>query len=298
MGEYPVYDDVVYDGLASRDDRFAAYATALRDAAPGRVVLDVGTGRDALWALEAARAGARHVYAIEAAPGAATGARQAIEAAGLGDRVTLLPGYAADQTLPVRAEVCVSELIGNISSAEGAIPVLNDCRARLCTPDCVWVPFRQRTMVAAIALPAVPEVAGQPLADRIRAAGGPAELRMCLGGPASTALASAPAVIESDVFDSRRPAPSAGAFTETVLAVERPASGLLLWTRVAVAATGREVDTLEGGTRSWAPVYIPAALTPGRVTVGLTRRTSDDGVHPDYELEVDGAPVWCSPHHA
>ncbi|MFF5079114.1 50S ribosomal protein L11 methyltransferase [Actinoplanes sp. NPDC000266] len=329
MGEYPVYDDAVYDGLAAEDSRWRAYAEALRVAAPGRVVLDVGTGRDALWALVAARAGARHVYAIEASPAAAAAARAAVESSGFADRITVLSGFAADQTLPVRAEVCVSEILGNIASSEGAIPVLNDCRERLCTPDCAWIPFRARTMIAAVDVgtPAL-DPSCRPLLDRVVAAAGgrpphrdpsssdgpfdprpplgepfdprlclgePFDLRLCLGGPASSALVSSPVVVESDVFDSRRAAPSPEMSVEVEL-VSGKATGLLLWTRVAVASAGREVDTLDGGTRAWAPVYVPAPLA-GRARVGFTRRTSDDGLHPDYTLAVDGVTVWRSPHH-
>ncbi|XVV10713.1 50S ribosomal protein L11 methyltransferase [Actinoplanes sp. CA-131856] len=303
MGEYPVYDDTVYDGLAAPDARWRAYAEALSVAAPGRVVLDVGTGRDALWALVAARARARHVYAIEASPAAAEAARAAVAAAGFSEQVTVLAGFAADQTLPVRAEVCVSEILGNIASAEGAIPILNDCRERLCTPDCVWIPFRARTMIAAVDVgtPAL-DPSCRPLLDRVVAAaggrlsgGGAFDLRLCLGGPAASALVSAPVVVESDVFDSRRAAPLPEMSVEVEL-VSGKATGLLLWTRVAVASAGGEVDTLDGGTRAWAPVYVPAPLA-GRARIGFTRRTSDDGVHPDYTLAVDGVTVWRSPHH-
>lgn len=297
MGEYPLYDDAVYDGLSAEDSRWRAYAEALRVAAPGRVVLDVGTGRDALWALVAARAGARHVYAIEASPAAAAAARRAVASSGFGGQVTVLEGLASDQVLPVRADVCVSEILGTIASSEGAIPILNDCRARLCTPECVWIPFRARTMIASVDVgtPAL-DPSCEPLMNRVlAAAGGAFGPRLCLGGPAWSALVSAPAVVESDVFDSRRPPPLSEMSVEVEL-VSGKATGLLLWTRVAVASSGREVDTLDGGTRAWAPVYVPVPLA-GRVRAGFTRRTGDDGVHPDYTLAVDGVPVWRSPHH-
>ena len=34
-----------------------------------------------------------------------------------------------------------------------------------------------------------------------------------------------------------------------------------------------------------------------RIRVGFTRRTSDDGVHPDYEVSVDDRTCWRSTHH-
>ena len=306
MGEFAAYDDAVYDALAAPDARYRAYAGAVRAAAPDRVVLDIGTGRDALWAIEAAAAGARHVYAIEMDAGAAAHARRAITAAGLADRITLLAGHSAEQTLPVRAQVCVSEIVGNIASAEGAVAVLNDARDRLCVPDCVWIPFRAQTWAAAADLSAhgdpVLAAESRPYAERIfAAAGGPYDLRLCLSGPAHETLVSAPALLESDVFDSRRAAPAADLTSAVTLTVTAPGrvTGLLLWPRVAVTAAGREIDALTGDTRGWAPVWVPlppATVTPGEVLeVGFTRRAGADGRHPDYELTTGGA-VWRSPH--
>ena len=306
MGEFPVYDDTVYDAFAAPDRRHRSYADAVRAAAPGRVVLDLGTGRDALWAIEAAAAGARHVYAIEVDAGAAAHARRAIADAGFADRVTLLPGHSTEQTLPVRAQVCVSEIVGNIASAEGAVPALNDARRRLCEPDCVWIPFRMQTWAAAADLSPLgdPVLAAESrhYAERIFAdAGGPFDLRLCLAGPVAELMISAPVLLESDVFDSRRTPPVADAGAAPTLTVTAPGrlTGLLLWPRVAVTAGGREIDALDGG-RGWAPVWVPlppARVRPGdTVAVGFRRSTGADGCHPDYELAVDGAVAWRSPH--
>jgi protein arginine N-methyltransferase 1 len=46
------------------------------------------------------------------------------------------------------------------------------------------------------------------------------------------------------------------------------------------------------------PLPAPAPVTAGdHLTLTLARTTSDDGVHPDYDLAVDGRRVWRSPHH-
>lgn len=309
MGEYPVYDDHVYDGFDAADDRHRAYRDAIRAAAPGKVVLDVGTGRDALWALEAARAGARHVYAIEADPGFAGRAAETTESAGLSDRVTVLPGLSTEQTLPVRAEVCVSEIVGNIATAEGMIPTLADARARLCTPDCVWIPFRAQTWAAVADLSDVKPLSlaaeSLPYLQAIfDTSGGPFDPRLCLAGPAGDTLISSCAPLESVVFEpDQHPAADDRGEAGLRIALNATMTGILLWTRLALSARGgREVDALSGGTRAWAPVYVPLP-TPARVTAGdhltlaLTRSTSDDGLHPDYDLALDGHPVWRSPHH-
>ncbi|WP_250037812.1 hypothetical protein [Paractinoplanes maris] len=315
MGEYPVYDDAVYDAFSVRDPRFLAYREAIAGSVAGKVVLDIGTGRDALWAVEAARAGARHVYAVEQQPDAAAQARLAV--AGLAGRVTVVEGLSTRVELPTPAQVCVSEIVGNIASAEGAAAVLTDARRRLCTADCVWIPFRIQTWAAAVELPGSARVLAReslPYVDKVfAAAGAPFDLRLCLGGPGESLRVSSSAVVESLVFDHRRPPPEAEGVTTAGLTVDVASArmtGLLLWTRVAVTpAAGRpEIDTLTGGTRGWAPVYVPLSLAGvpvhegDRLTVTLGRSTSDDGVHPDYHVAV-GTPgaeeplTWSGPHH-
>ncbi|GIM93312.1 hypothetical protein [Paractinoplanes toevensis] len=322
MGEYPAYDDRVYDAFDAADDRHRAFRDAVRSAAPGRVVVDIGTGRDALWAVEAAHAGARHVYAIEADRATADRAADAVAMAGLDDRVTVLPGLSTETTLPVRAEVCVSEIVGNIASAEGAIAVLADARARLCVPDCVWIPFRIQTWAAAVDLTGIDLTLAaetRPYLDRVfAAAGAPFDLRLCLGGPADDAIISTAVPVESIIFAAENPADESNAFAADnpppaydghltadlrISANSARMSGILLWTRVAAESRGgREVDALTGGTRAWAPIYAPfpepVPVTHGdHFPITLTRRTSDDGIHPDYELQVGDLETWRSPHH-
>ena len=93
-------------------DFLAALAAAVR---PGDVVLDIGTGSGVL-AVAAARAGARHVYAVEASDIAGV-AERVFEANGVADRVTLLPGWSRQIDLPEPADLLVAEIIGNEQAA-------------------------------------------------------------------------------------------------------------------------------------------------------------------------------------
>jgi protein arginine N-methyltransferase 1 len=314
MGEYPVYDDGVYDGFDRPDQRHHAYRRAIEDTVRGQVVLDIGTGRDALWAVHAARAGARHVFAVEQQPATAAQARRTVADAGLADRVTVIEGLSTEAVLPQPAQVCISEIVGNIASSEGAVAALNDARERLCTADCTWIPFRIQTWAAAIDLSPVLAPGDYALAeeslpylrhvfDRV---GHPFDLRLCLAGPAGTRLISSAAPLESIVFDHRREPPPAAGTTVAELTVGTPGArmtGLLLWARVAVTSHAPEIDALTGDTRGWAPVYVPLSRSGIPVTAGTTLRVtfrsalSDDGLHPDYEIDVAGAPRWTSPHH-
>jgi hypothetical protein len=100
--------------------------------------------------------------------------------------------------------------------------------------------------------------------------------------------------------------PSASTSVDLRVAPAGRVTGLVLWTRVAASSHAPEIDALSGGTRGWAPVYVPVSL-PGvpvddgdLVRVRFRRQTSDDGVHPDYVVSVDlpgASATWSSPHH-
>ncbi len=83
-------------------DYLAALAAAVR---PSDVVLDIGTGSGVL-AVAAARAGARHVYAVEASD-IADVAERVFALNGVGDRVTLIPGWSRQIELPEPADLLV-----------------------------------------------------------------------------------------------------------------------------------------------------------------------------------------------
>ena len=68
----------------------------------------------------AARAGAKHVYAIEANPTAAAAARALVAAEGFADVVTIIEGYSTDVTLPEKADLLLHEILGEVASAGAA----------------------------------------------------------------------------------------------------------------------------------------------------------------------------------
>ena len=123
-------------------DFLAAVAAAVR---PGDVVLDIGTGSGVL-AVAAARAGARHVYAVEAT-GIGDVAERVFRANEVDDRVTLVRGWSERIELPERADVLVSEIIGSEPLEENVLETTLDARRRLLTPGARVVP-RTLTMVA------------------------------------------------------------------------------------------------------------------------------------------------------
>ncbi len=110
---------------------------------PGDVVLDLGTGTGVL-ALAAARAGASHVYAVEAGY-IGQSARALFEANGFGDRITLISGWSTAIELPERADVLVSEILGRRPLSERILPTTLDARHRLLKEDARILPQKVRT---------------------------------------------------------------------------------------------------------------------------------------------------------
>lgn len=132
--------------------RTDAYLAAIQEVVrPGDVVLDIGTGTG-VFAVAAARAGAAHVYAIEAT-GIASAAREVFEANGVADRVTLLEGLSPEVTLPTRATVLVAELIGLDPLAERILETTRDAVDRLLTPGARLIPSSIDVFAVPVTLP-------------------------------------------------------------------------------------------------------------------------------------------------
>jgi len=118
---------------------------------PGDVVLDIGTGTGIL-AIAAARAGARHVYAIEAS-GIGKSAKTIFEANGLADRITLIEGWSTQINLPEHADVLISEIIGNEPLGERVLETTVDALKRLLKPNARLLPNRVKIFGLPIAIP-------------------------------------------------------------------------------------------------------------------------------------------------
>lgn len=146
---YMMHDEVVYEELAVYDThRNRVYRDACKTMAPGKVVLDLGTGAQLLWARECIAAGATHAYAIEGLEAAYKLGLELIKKLGLQDKITLIHGLSTEVELPERVDLIVSEVIGGIGSSEGARACLLDARQRFLKPGGAFIPQRCVTHVA------------------------------------------------------------------------------------------------------------------------------------------------------
>lgn len=128
--------------------RRRAYLDALAAAVrPGDVVLEIGTGCG-LFALDAARRGARHVYAIEPDEVIQL-ARDLARANALDDRITFVQQLSTTVALPERADVLVWDLRGVLPLFAGHLPAVADARARLLKPGARLI-NQQDTICAAL----------------------------------------------------------------------------------------------------------------------------------------------------
>ncbi|EJK47937.1 hypothetical protein THAOC_33308 [Thalassiosira oceanica] len=150
------FDKNSYQAMVNDQSRTPLFEKAitnrLKSAEPdSQVVLDLGTGPFALFAVMAAEAGAKHVYAIEASADAAASARDVIRKKKLEDKVTILEGFSTDVTLPEKADFAVAEIVGSVATEESAVATILDASRRLVKDPAdprSWIPSRVQTLGA------------------------------------------------------------------------------------------------------------------------------------------------------
>ncbi|HET7231202.1 MAG TPA: amino acid adenylation domain-containing protein, partial [Longimicrobium sp.] len=295
IGEFPtMIDELIYYGLTGDELRMDRYRTALERVAKDRVVVDVGTGADAILSLMAVEAGARKVYAVELQERSAELARRKVAELGLADRIEVVLGNVRTVELPELADVCVSEIVESIAGGEGAAVLLEEAR-RLLKPDGVFVPERCLTMVAAASLPdalyeapAFTETAADYVRRIFDIVGHPFDLRLCIKNFPASNLLTGRAIFED--LDFRGPvSPNYEFVHELEVTQDGRFDGLLVWLRIELGE-GETLDILEDRT-AWFPAFFPlfhpgVEVRPGdRIELRCRGELTADGVHSDYVAE-------------
>jgi predicted nicotinamide N-methyase len=139
---YPLW----YIRAVNDPHRNAAYRRALEAlVTPETIVVEAGTG-SGLFAMLAARAGARHVYTCEKDPHVAAIARANIARNGLADRITLFECRHEDlrvgEHLPRRADLLLHEFVASHFLAPKTGPLFKRLRTELLTAEALILPHR------------------------------------------------------------------------------------------------------------------------------------------------------------
>jgi amino acid adenylation domain-containing protein len=294
VGEHGVYDEFLYYAMTHDETRNRAYRAAIEGAVEDKIVLDIGTGADAVLARMCAEAGAARVYAIESGRDAFNRAQQLIDSLGLSDKITVIHGDSTQTELPETVDVCVSELIGMIGSSEGVVPILNDAR-RFFKEGGVTIPRRCVTRIAAVSLPATlkdrpsfSELPATYVSRIFEKVGHAFDLRLCVKNFPLSHIVSSDAVLEDFEFEG----PLDPEFERDIkLTVTKDCSlqGFLLWLNL-FPGDGEPIDSLNMRT-GWLPVFWPAFYPGLEVSEGDTieatyhARLGFDDRMPDYEIK-------------
>ncbi len=294
VGEYEVYDELLYYAMTKDERRNSSYKAAINRLVKDKVVLDLGTGKDVIWARYCVEAGAKKVYAIEVLEEAYKQAEAYVKELGLQEKIVLIHGDSTKVQLPEKIDVCVSNIIGTIGSSEGVIPILNDAW-RLLKNNGVMIPQRCITKIAVVSLPdellnnlGFPEVAAYYTKKVFNQAGFNFDLRLCLRNFPRSNVISEAGIFEDLDFNS----PIETEYRREVgLTIDRSSrfDGFLLWLNLETNA-GEMIDTLEH-EYSWLPVYLPV-FHPGvevsegdRIEAVCSVTLSNNNLNPDYRIE-------------
>ncbi len=140
------YSDVVpawHFAMVNDVSRNNAYRATIASAAPGKRVLDIGTGTGLL-AMMAAKAGAKSVTTCEANAVIAECASAIIAMNGLTDRIKVIAKHSTTLTAgpgqEQRAELLITETFSSDLLSEGILPTVEHAHRELLTGDAVVVP--------------------------------------------------------------------------------------------------------------------------------------------------------------
>src|SRR5690606_30310695 len=92
IAEFYVYDELAYRAMATHESRNEKYLNAFRSRLKNKVVIDVGTGPQAILSQLAVQAGARKVYAVDLREDVCRQAKETVARLGLEGHIEVLCG--------------------------------------------------------------------------------------------------------------------------------------------------------------------------------------------------------------
>jgi protein arginine N-methyltransferase 1 len=142
-----IYSVEMFGRMFADRVRHDAYDRAIRQSVrEGDVVLDIGTGIG-VYAMLAAKLGARRVYAVEVNPYVRLG-RELADANGWSDRVEFIQALSTEIDLPEPANVIISDLRGVLPYYGQHLASIRDAKSRHLAPGGILMPSRDRIFAA------------------------------------------------------------------------------------------------------------------------------------------------------
>jgi precorrin-6B methylase 2 len=142
----------IHQSLLKDTNRNRAFYRALKESVDkDSSVLDIGSGTG-IWAITAARMGARRVVAIEQEALLVGLIRALAQENGVADRVEVIHGNAAQVELGRDFDVIVSETLGHLIFDEQIVQIMIDARTRFLKPNGALIPEAVALVVTPVRL--------------------------------------------------------------------------------------------------------------------------------------------------
>ncbi|MEO1560163.1 MAG: thioesterase domain-containing protein, partial [Cyanobacteria bacterium J06632_19] len=293
-GDYRVYDGIMYYAMTYDYVRNKSYEVAIRELVKDKVVVDIGTGKDIVWAKFCAESGAKKVYAVEMQHEAYEYAKNYVEALGLSNTISVIYGDAIKVELPEKVDICVSELIGSIGNSEGAVSILNNAR-KLLKEDGIMIPQRCVTNIATVYLPEqqanhpkFTELSGYYAQQIFNKLGRKIPIRVSFKNFPQSNIISTIDVFE-DIDFNQASNPEYDREIRLTITQSGKIDGFLLWLNL-YTVENEIIDHLSY-IGNCLPVYFPVFYPGIEVTQGdiieaiCSARLSEDRLNPDYHIQ-------------
>ena len=223
----------------------------------GDVVVDIGSGTGVL-SLFAAMAGASRVYSIEREPIIEI-AREIASRNGFSESIVFIEGSSPDVEIPERADVLITETIGNVGFDEGISTWVADAKERFLKPNAAIVPQQVDAVASLVSVPrdyATIERWSQPLLTLDFAPLSRIVLNNVLWTDLSpAAITTPPAVVFGTDFSKAPESLSGGARVEAVK--DAVVHGIGLWFRSSLTAGISITNAPPNAVPSWEQGFLP-----------------------------------------
>lgn len=294
LGDYLVYNELLYQFMVRDSLRTELYEKVIRRKVKDKIVVEIGTGSQLIWSLLCLKAGARKIYAIEENETAIKAAKQLAEQKGVIEKIEFIRGLSTEVNLPEKADICISEIIGCIGNSEGVAMYLNDAK-RFLKPNGKMIPEGCITLLSPGFKP-VETYTDDFLEDMVKAfvssiyqkMGKEIDLtRYYVFNLPKSNLAAPPQIFEEMCFNDERIEAN---FNKTLnFQVEKSShfDGIFLWINLYVDS--ETVLDAFNSKSCWTTVYIPMepfALQKGDVVeIRCRSQIGANGYNPDYFFE-------------